>query len=167
MGADGGYNLYKLSELNRPEVLRRIQNWFICSEFKLNASNGQWETTEYGPWSNAEQRNSWTKDINVDDWLKKNGFDRAEDLSLEFIINRQGCWASIIRADRLPGLSEDLVRVSYGSNVWDDIQNLNEVISNGRAWWYDKKPQAFFEDVDYFYPEDFPSLWNFCEETWT
>ena len=46
MGADGGYNLYKLSELNRPEVLRRTQSWFICSEFKLNASNGQWETTE-------------------------------------------------------------------------------------------------------------------------
>jgi len=165
MGADGGYDLYKFSELNRPEVLRRIQNWFICSDFKLNASTGQWQITEYGPHVNG--RSTPKTVVSIDDWLKKNGFSRVEDISLEFIINRQGCWASIIKAGSLPGLSEDLVRVSYGDNVWDDVQNLNEVIKRGRAWWYDKKPPAFFEDVDCCYPEDYPSLWNFYEETWT
>ena len=167
MGADGGYYLYKLSELNRPEVRRRIQNWFICSEFKLNPSTDEWEITEYGPWSNETQNHSWKKIINVDEWLEKNGFKAVEDLGVEFIINRQGCWASIIKAGSLPGLSEDLVRVSYGDNVPDDVGNLNEVISRGSAWWYDKKPPAFFEDVDCCYPEDYPSLWNFYEETWT
>lgn len=167
MGADGGYYLYKLSELTRPEVLRRIQNWFICSEFKLNPSTDKWETVEYGPWLNNDQRHSWKKVLTVDEWLEQNGFKAVEDLGVEFIINRQGCWALIIKAGWLPGLSEDLVRVSYGDNVCDEIQNLNEVISSGCAWWYDKKPQAFFQDVDCHYPEDYPSLWNFYEETWT
>lgn len=167
MGADGGYYLYKFSEVNRPEVLRRVQSWFISSEFKFNPSTDKWEITEYGPWENSTQRHSWTKIITVDEWLEKNGFKAVEDLSLEFIISRQGCWASIIKAGELPGLSEDLVRVSYGDNVWDDIANLNEVISRGRTWRYGKEPPVFFEDVDFYYPEDYPSLWNFCEETWT
>ena len=166
MGADGGYYLYKFSELNQPQVLRRIQNWFICSEFELDEETGNWQTLEYGPWVNGVGYTNNTI-LTVDSWLKKNGFNHAEDIPLQFILKRQGCSTNILKAGEIPGLQEDLVRVSYGDNVPDNIRDLNTVIIDGRAWWYAKKPPAFFEDIDCCYPEGFQHPWSFCDETWT
>ena len=167
MGCDGGYNLYKLAEINRPDVLRRIQNWFVVNTFE-NPHKGphyDWVIIEYGPWVNGKGYESKTA-VPIQDWLKKNGFSCVEDISFEFIARQWGINMSILSSAQLP-FTEDLVRISYGDNVPDEINDLNEIITNGKNWWGKTGQLAYFDDVDAHYDENHPGPWTFGEETWT
>ena len=176
MGADGGYYFFKRSELESPEILRRIQNWFIVSNFDHEIDDNNkitWTMERYTHVSGCQwQTTTWPLDV----WLKKFEFERVEDITLEFIMNSNHCYSSIIKKGSFPGLPEDLVRISYGDNCSHEIQRLTEVILRGDAWnENEQKPDYFENDVGYYDSDndndndddDVIKVWNWHEETWT
>ena len=168
MGCDGGYCLFKLSEMKRPEILRRIQNWFIVNTFENPdaGSYGDWFLKEWRGWDNKRGDYESVTIVTLQDWLKSHGFNRVEDITAEFIFNRGGIHSSILTTSELP-LTEDLVRLSYGDNVPDEYNELGTIISHGREWSAFEGKVCYFEDCNEYYPDDYERPWSFCEETWT
>ena len=176
MGADGGYMFFKVNELMNPIVKRRIINWFLTLEFnpmpELGAPSG-WGKVEKRGWSNARQEYESITTISLEDWLAKNGFKHPEDITLEFIASCWGCWMSTIKAGELPGLSEDLFRLSYGDNCLDEINELADIIKQGtfNRWKGVVYKPSFWPDCDEYYTDTKrqkrPTIWCFEEETWT
>lgn len=115
---------FKRSELESPEILRRIQNWFIVSNFDHEIDDNNkitWTMERYTHASGCQwQTTIWPLDV----WLKKFEFERVEDITLEFIINSNHCYSSIIKKGSFPGLPEDLVMISYGDNISDWTNDL-------------------------------------------
>ena len=168
MGSNGGYNLFKLAEMKRPEILRRIQNWFIVSTFK-NPDAGPYNDWFYKSrrgWDNHRQDYESVTMVTLQDWLKSNGFGRVEDITAEFIFKHGGIHTSILTTSELP-LIEDLVRISYGDNVPDKYNDLEDIILRGKKWSAFKDKACYFEDCDEYYPNDYERPWAFYEETWT
>jgi hypothetical protein len=168
MGCDGGYRLFKLSEMKRPEILRRIQNWFILNTFEDPdaGSYGDWFLVERRGWDNKRGDYESVTVVTLQDWLKSHGFNRVEDIPAEFIFNRGGIYSSILTTSELP-LTEDLVRLSYGDNVPDEYNELGTIISHGREWSAFEGKVCYFEDCNEYYPDDYEHFWSFYEETWT
>jgi hypothetical protein len=164
MGADGGYYFFKRSELEQPPVLRRMQNWFIRDHFNWSPQKG-WTLIEYGDY--REYRYHEHRNITMDEWLAKHGLNKVEDINLEFIVNYLGTHGSIISAGSFPGLSEDLVRISYGDNIHDGVNYLIDFITRGFvSYWYKNELPNYFTDIEYWTDEE-RNIWSWCEETWT
>jgi hypothetical protein len=180
MGADGGICLYKRSDLEKTQCLRRIQDWWVRVNFKWNKPQfpQEWSREIHGPWSNKLQRYEWTKLITLSEWLKRNNHASVEALTLDNMLSGWQPWFGFIKVGELPGLSEELVRVSYGDNVFDEANELNDVIMN-RYWRQigSEDPKHYFDGVTMGWPADddddddddeieqnLPWRW---QETWT
>lgn len=168
MGCDGGYRLFKLSEMKRPEVLRRIQNWFIVNTFENPGagSYGDWFLEERRGWDNKRGGYESVTIVTLQDWIQRHGFNRVEDIPAEFIFKSGGIYSSILTTSELP-LTEDLVRISYGDNVPYEYDDLGVIISHGRGWLAFEGKECYFEDCNEYYPKDAGEPWTFFEETWT
>jgi hypothetical protein len=169
MGCDGGYRLFKLAEMKRPEILRRIQNWFIVNTFENPdaGSHGDWFLVELHRSPRDNKRGDYESvTVTLQDWLQRHGFNRVEDIPAEFIFNRGGIYSSILTTSELP-LTEDLVRLSYGTNVPDEYDNLGTIIARGNEWFAFEGKVCYFEDCNEYYSADERPPWSFCEETWT
>lgn len=171
MGADGGICLYKRAELEKTPCLRRIQDWYIRTHFKWNHPEfpQEWSREIRGPWSNKLHRYEWEKRVTLPEWLKENNHASVESLTLEDMFQGWSPWFGFIEVGELPGLSEQLVRVSYGDNVFDEAAELNNVIMND--YWRQvgfEGPKHYFEDsVMGIDDENEATPWKWQEETWT
>jgi hypothetical protein len=171
MGADGGICLYKRSDLDKVQCLRRIQDWWVRVNFNWDKPGfpQQWSREIHGPWSNKLQRYEWEKRVPLAEWLKEKGFASIESLTLEHMFQGWSPWLGFIDVGELPGLSEQLVRVSYGDNVFDEAAELNNVIMND--YWRQvgfEGPKHYFEDsVMGIDDENEAPPWKWQEETWT
>jgi hypothetical protein len=80
MGCDGGYRLFKLSEMKRPEILRRIQNWFIVNTFEnpFVGPHWDWVIEERRGWDNKRQDYESVTIVTLQDWLHRHGFNLVQ-----------------------------------------------------------------------------------------
>jgi hypothetical protein len=172
MGSDGGIIFYKALQVGQyaGPWLRKVQNWFITQEFEPRPElGGRWGRWWPRPcWSNELQKPMPTKIVSLEDWLGELGVSGPDSMSLRFIVEHynSSTYLDIVEAGDLPGLSEDLLCLSYGTNVPEGIGDLIEILEYGRpqlGWGVQPGPQ-YWPDA---YDAEGGRLWSWQKETWT
>ena len=158
MGADGGIKLYRLSDIKSPKVWDRIMKWFIFEIFEGGDTLSEWNRVPIDP-SNPWRTKAVETVLTRQEWFEREGIKDEKSLNLEYLSYYYRPSISIWRKDDWP-ITEDLVRISYGDNVSESINDLISII-DGELYYLNKDYGIDPNEEVYSAPE------SWSEETWT